>query len=182
MQRVSIVGTSGSGKSTLARALARALGCPHIELDSIYHQPGWTGLPRDEFRDRVAQAIVGASWVVDGNFTMVRDLVWDSADTVVWVDMPRATVWRRVLARTVRRAVTRETLWNGNREPWYTLFIPVPEHNIVMWSIMTFGKNRRRHAESMIDDRWKSLDFVRLRTQSEVTEWLERVGAPRCSA
>ena len=45
VHRVSVVGNSGSGKSTLAAALAAHLDAPWIELDSIYHQPGWNPLP-----------------------------------------------------------------------------------------------------------------------------------------
>ena len=47
VRRVSVVGNSGSGKSTLARELAASLGVPHLELDSVYHQPGWEPLPED---------------------------------------------------------------------------------------------------------------------------------------
>lgn len=53
VHRVSVVGNSGSGKSTLAAALAEHLDAPWIELDSIYHQPGWVPLPRNEFRTAV---------------------------------------------------------------------------------------------------------------------------------
>jgi energy-coupling factor transporter ATP-binding protein EcfA2 len=176
-QRISVVGTSGSGKSTLARALAVALGCTHIELDSIYHQPGWTELPGDEFRARVAQAIEGERWVADGNFSSVCDLVWDAADTVVWVDMPRSTILRRVFVRTLRRSMTREVLWNGNRERWYALLSPHPEHNMVVWSMATLGRVRRCYSEAMVDDRWSDLDFTRLRTPSEVAHWLAGASA-----
>lgn len=41
MQRISVVGNSGSGKTTVARAIAEALGVPHLELDSVFHQPDW---------------------------------------------------------------------------------------------------------------------------------------------
>ncbi len=46
-----MVGTSGSGKTTVGRALAARLGLPFVELDAIFHQPGWTELPREDFRE-----------------------------------------------------------------------------------------------------------------------------------
>ncbi|MCA1843265.1 MAG: (d)CMP kinase, partial [Actinobacteria bacterium] len=63
---MSVVGNSGSGKSTLAVALASRLGVPCLELDAVFHQPGWTELPVGEFRARVADAAAGHAWVIDG--------------------------------------------------------------------------------------------------------------------
>jgi adenylate kinase family enzyme len=94
VRRVSVVGNSGSGKSTVAAALAAALGVPHLELDGVFHQPGWEPLPADSFRAVVAAAVAGDGWVLDGNYSAVRDLVWARADTVVWLDLPRRTVMR----------------------------------------------------------------------------------------
>ena len=59
-----------------------------MELDSIYHQPGWTPLSDDEFRARVAAATEPETWVVDGNYSVIRDITWSRADTVVWFDLP----------------------------------------------------------------------------------------------
>ena len=57
MRRVSLVGVPGSGKTTVGRQLAGSMGVPFIELDSIFHQPGWGELPRDDFRQRVSEAL-----------------------------------------------------------------------------------------------------------------------------
>lgn len=46
MRRVVVVGQSGSGKSTLARRLAEHLRVRHIELDALFHGPGWVPNPR----------------------------------------------------------------------------------------------------------------------------------------
>jgi adenylate kinase family enzyme len=168
VRRVSVVGNSGSGKSTLAAGLAARLGVPFVELDSIFHQPGWTELPRDEFRARVADRAAGDAWVIDGNYTAVRDLVWARADTVVWIDLPRRLVMRRVIGRTIRRAVLRQELWNGNREPssnWLTLD---PERSIIMWAWTQHAKYRARYGEAMADPAFAHLRFVHLRSQAEV--------------
>ncbi len=82
MRRVSVVGTSGSGKSTLARSLAGALGADLLELDSIYHQADWVPLSDEEYRRRVFAVAAGERWVIDGNYSRVRDIVWARADTV----------------------------------------------------------------------------------------------------
>ncbi|HEV3363290.1 MAG TPA: AAA family ATPase [Acidimicrobiia bacterium] len=172
MRRVSVVGNSGSGKSTLAKALAGRLGVPYIELDAVFHQPGWVPLPRDEFRARVAALAAGSSWVIDGNYSAVRDLVWAKADTVVWIDLPRPLVMRRVIGRTIRRAVRREELWNGNREPssnWLTLD---PERSIIMWSWTQHAKYRLRYAEAIADPALAHLTFVRLRSPADVRAFL----------
>ena len=76
MRRFSVVGNSGSGKTTVARALAAAAGIPHLELDSVFHQPGWQPLDTAEFRKRVADFTSGQAWVVDGNYSAVRDIAW----------------------------------------------------------------------------------------------------------
>jgi adenylate kinase family enzyme len=117
MRRIAVVGNSGSGKTTLGRSVADILAVPFVELDAIYHQAGWRSLPVEEFRQRVGAIAAGAAWVIDGNYSAVRDLVWARADTVIWFDLPRHTVMRQVLGRTLRRAVTRAELWNGNHEP-----------------------------------------------------------------
>lgn len=88
MERVSVIGTSGSGKTTFAGRLAGILRVPHIELDSLSWEAGWTPVPRDIFRSRVSEAINADRWVVDGNYGQdARDLIWERADTVVWLTL-----------------------------------------------------------------------------------------------
>ena len=74
--RVSVVGNSGSGKTTIATALSAALNAPHLELDGVFHQPGWVPLEEAEFRRRVAEFVAAPRWVADGNYSAVQDLVW----------------------------------------------------------------------------------------------------------
>src|SRR5260370_3566845 len=114
VRRVSVVGTSGVGKSTFASSLARLLGVSFLELDSLQHQADWTPLPVEEFRTRVALVAAGECWVVDGNYSRVQDIVWARADTVVWLDLSRRGVMRRVVWRSFWPAAPRARLWEGD--------------------------------------------------------------------
>lgn len=174
MWRVSVVGNSGSGKSTLARTLAARLDVPYVELDAIFHQPGWTELPVDEFRARVGDVVAGDAWVVDGNYNAVRDRVWARADTVVWVDPPRPVVMRRIVGRSVSRVVRRTELWAGNRERWRSLVSLDPRRSIVMWAWTQHGKYQARYGGAMTDPAWRHLEFVRVRSADDVEELLAR--------
>jgi hypothetical protein len=116
MTRVVVLGATGAGKSILAQRLAARLGAEYVELDALFWDAGWTPAAPDVFRARVERATAGPRWVVAGNYGRVRDLPWPRADTIVWLDHAFPLVLRRLAARTVRRTVTGEVLWNGNRE------------------------------------------------------------------
>ena len=173
-----MVGNSGSGKTTAAVALARRLSLPHVELDAIFHQPGWTALATEEFRDRVRQIVATPSWVVDGTYSVVRDLVWDRADTVVWIDPPLPVVAWRVVTRTVDRMVRRTELWNGNREPLSNLWSVNPHKSIIAWSLSRHSLYRRRFAAATVDPRWAHLSFNRLQTRGQLDAFIRQAAAP----
>jgi adenylate kinase family enzyme len=172
VRRVSVVGNSGSGKSMVARELADVLGVPYLELDGVFHQPGWVPLPEDEFRRVVGAAAAGDGWVMDGNYSVVRPIVWARADTVVWLDLPRRTVMRQVVWRTLRRAVTRQELWNGNREPLRNFLSWVPEESVISWAWHSHGKYRDRYAAAAADPAYVDLTFVRLTSRRAVSRFL----------
>lgn len=116
LARVVVVGATRSGKSVLAERLAARLEAEYVELDALFWDAGWTPAVPDVFRTRVERATAGPRWVAAGNYGRVRDLLWPRADTLVWLDYAFPLVLRRLTARTVRRPVTGEVLWNGNRE------------------------------------------------------------------
>jgi adenylate kinase family enzyme len=177
MRRVSVVGTSGAGKTTLARAVARRLALTYVELDAFMHQPGWQPRPDAEFMEEVERATTGPDWVVDGNYRrfVIEGPVWKRADTVVWLDLPRRTVMRQVIARTIRRAVTREELWNGNREPLTNFTSLDPYKNIIVWTWVKHDEFTARYASAMADPAWGHLRFVRLRSHAEAARWLDSI-------
>ena len=174
MQRIAVVGPSASGKSTLARLLSIRLGVPWLELDSVFHQPDWTQLPDEEMRRRVGAFVAGDAWVVDGNYSQVRDLVLGRADTVVWLRPTRSRVLRQVLARTSGRLLRRQELWNGNRERLRNVLSRDPERSIVAWAWQTHGTYDERYsplkAAAPEGQRWAELHDRR-----QVEEFLRQV-------
>ncbi len=172
-----MVGTSGSGKSSLARRIAERLGVAHIELDAIHHRAGWMPMPAEEFREAVAARIESDEWVVDGNYLgKLGDVVWARADTVVWFDLPRAVVMAQIVRRTVGRAATRRTLWNGNRERWRNVFSIDPEQSVIAWAWTTHTKNRQRYLAAQDDPAYQHLTFVRVRSHREADAFVAGLG------
>ena len=176
MRRVSVVGVPGSGKSTLGRQLAERLAVPYVELDSIFHQPGWTPLPQEQFRRRVAGIASGDGWVIDGNYSAVRPLVWARADTVVWLDLPRRTVMRRIVWRSISRAAARTELWNGNRERWRNLFTWDEQESVISWAWHHYPVYRQRYAAAAHDPAYAHLRFIRVATRADVRQLLRSAG------
>jgi adenylate kinase family enzyme len=182
VRRVSVVGTSGVGKSTFTSSLARGLGCPFLELDSVFHQADWVPLALDSFRAQVADFAAGERWVIDGNYSKVRDLVWARADTVVWLDLPRRVVMRRLVWRTLRRVAGRAELWNGNRERWRNVFTWDRNESVISWGWHSYGSNRVRYAAAMADPAYGHLSFVRLTSAGAVRRFLRGAGVAEAEA
>lgn len=170
MQRIAVVGTTGSGKTTLARDLAERLGIPHVELDALHWGPNWTEAETPAFRRDVEQALAGEAWVVDGNYSAVRDIVWSRADTIVWLDYSVGTVLSRLLMRTLRRSLGLETLWNDNRERFWVQF--ASRDSIILWMFKTHWRRRRAYAALLAEPRHAHLQWSRLQSPAATAAWL----------
>lgn len=172
MRRINVVGTTGSGKTVFARELAARLGYPYFELDALYWGPNWTEPSREMFRERVQQALTGDRWVVDGNYSKVRDIVWDRAETLVWLDYPLWLILWRLFARTVSRVFVRHELWSGNRESFRDAFLS--RNSLFVWALQTYGRRRRDYVLIPRQPEYAHLSVVRLNSPKATRAWLER--------
>jgi adenylate kinase family enzyme len=176
-RRIVVVGSSGAGKTTWARELARARGCRHVELDELFWGPGWRPKPREEFRRLVADVAAGDDWVIDGNYTTARDLLWPRAQVVVWLNLGFARVFARSLRRTLARIATREVLWHGNRESFARTFFT--RESILWWVIKTHGLKRRQFDASRRGGEHAHLAWLEVRSPAQACQCLRELSPPR---
>ena len=174
MDRVVVVGTSCSGKTTLARQLARELGAPHVELDGIHWMSGWRERPVDEVRRMAAEAAAAERWVMDGNYSAVRDIVWGRATTVVWLNYPFRVVLWRALSRTTRRVITQEELFSGNREGFRQSFLS--RDSIILWAITSYRRVRREYRRILDGGDYPHLRVIELRGPAEAEGLVSALG------
>lgn len=175
VRRIRIVGTSGSGKTRLAAQVSQALDVPHLELDAVFWDAGWTRRNPDQAHEIVGRFAADSpeGWVADGNWTSLLEGLLDpgtpgGADALVWIDHPRRVVMWRVITRTLRRGIRREELWHGNRERVSTWLRWDPEENIVRWAWTSYPRVRER----MLGRIAAGDAVLRLRGQREVDAWL----------
>jgi adenylate kinase family enzyme len=166
-RRVLVAGASGSGKTTVAARVAATLDIPHVEIDGLFHGPGW--VPRPSFVDDVHRFAAQPAWVTEWQYDAVRPHLLGRADTLVWLDLSRALVMRQVVARTVRRRLLRQRLWNGNVEPPLRTFVTDRDH-IVRWAWRTHARTADRVAAAR--RRRPELPIVRLTGADAVDAWV----------
>ncbi len=173
MRRIYIFGSSGSGKTTLAKSLAEKFNIGRVELDSIYHQANWQPIDVSDFRDQVAELVAKENWVVDGNYSVVRDLVLEACDTIICLDYSRSFVMRRLFKRTMLRNIKRTQLWNGNKEKFWFLFSPNKEKNLLLWAWTTHKRRHQQILELMSDSSFAAKNRFRFTTSEETESWLK---------
>ena len=155
-----------------AAVIARRIGAPHIELDSMHWGPNWTEVDDDLFKDQLIQTLSasGDAWVIDGNYAKVRDVVWSKAEMVVWLDYSLATIWWQLLKRTLWRVTVRETLWHGNRESLRTAFLS--RDSLFVWTFQTHGLHRVNYPAALALPEHSHISLVHLRSPRQTRRWL----------
>lgn len=170
LQRVVVVGSSCAGKSTFACGLAAALGHACVELDALFWAPHWQPRPTKEFHRLTQQAAAADTWVVEGNYRGVREILWPRATTVVWLNYGFATVLWRAVRRTIRRIATREVHWHGNRESFRRSFLS--RESILVWVVKTFLRRRCEFEALRASGQYPQLAWVELQRPGEAANYL----------
>jgi len=180
--RIAVVGTSGSGKTNLAKQIAPDLKIPYVSMDAINWQPGWRDLNTDdppEFKRRVSEALSAESWVTDGNYgSAVGPIILGRATHLIWLDYSRSVVMRRVIWRSLVRAITREELWpgTGNVESFSKW---LDKDHPIRWAWDTFDRRRAQYEGLLREPAYAHLKVLRLRKTQEADDVVAKLRADR---
>jgi adenylate kinase family enzyme len=171
--RVVVVGTTGSGKTTLARALAQAYNLPHTSLDTLHWRPNWQPAPQDEFIRDVQATIAADRWVMEGNYRAVREMIWERADTIVWIDLPFFVNARQLLRRTLVDCRTGRPICNGNQQRLWEL-IKWPD-GLWIWFFRTYFRRRRQYTAMRQEPRYAGKQWIHLTSPEATREFAARL-------
>ena len=182
-KRIVVVGTTSSGKSTLAKGVAEKLNLDFIELDALHWEPNWKEANVEVFRKRVETATssrlplseVERGWVVAGNYHVVRDLIWSKAQVIIWLDYPFHIVFWRLLTRTIRRAVTQEELWNGNREMFWMHLKLWSQDSLFHWLFKTYWRRKYEYPILFSLPEYEHLHVLHFRSTTETEKWIKEL-------
>ena len=172
--RINVIGTSGSGKTTFGRQLAEILGIPCLEMDAIFWGPDWYFPPDEKFLPRLSKILEEEHWVLDGNYTRTLGIKWSRVDAVIWLDYSFPRTLYQAITRAISRLINQEELWpgTGNRENLKMLF---SRDSIVLWTIRTYWKNRRRNIGWLELEEYNHIQFHQLKSPAETSILLERI-------
>jgi len=173
-RRIVIVGSSGSGKTTLARTLASRYNLPHVEIDSLHFEPNWVEVDFPVLRARIDAALSGPEWVIDGNYAKLREIIWARGDTLIWLELPLGIVLWRLISRTLKRIITKEELWQGNRENLRTAFFS--RDSLVLYMLKTRKVHHIGYPLALKQPEYCHLKLIHLRTPAQVRNWLDSLG------
>ncbi len=171
-QRFVIVGVTGCGKSTLAERLAKDLALDFIELDALFWKPGWVESDPEEFQKKVADAIRAPRWALAGNYSLVREIVWQRADALIWLDYPFFLVLGRLLRRIWIRSRSRELLWGTNYEPLWIHLKLWSKDSLINWLFQTYWRRKRVYAGLLASPEYSHLAIFHFRSPDQTESWL----------
>jgi adenylate kinase family enzyme len=176
-KRVIVIGVTSSGKSTLAEQLSKRFGLNFIELDALHWEPDWHEAPLEIFRARVKRATQAERWIVAGNYSIARDLIWPRAEAVIWLDYPFLTVLWQLTRRTFHRWWTRELLWGTNRERLWTHFKLWSKESLYHWLFRTYWRRKGEYPKLLYQPEHQHLKVIRFKHPKETLAWMESLSS-----
>jgi adenylate kinase family enzyme len=167
--RIDVIGLPASGKSTFAASISKKLSIPHIHLDRFWFEAGGHqgrhDIPnleevRSKVREKAIEAVKGESWVSDGIYLHVQDVIAERSEVIIFLDIPLLT---RIYGHAQR-----------------AFFEPKRHDELGLWDEITFFREIVKRNFSSKPKLLKFVDahkdkVIRLRSRKEMDEYLKKL-------
>jgi len=161
MNRIMVIGCPGSGKSTFSRKLRDKLNLPLIYMDCLFWNPDRTKVTRDEMDRRIADAVSGEKWIIDGNYQRTLETRLKACDKVFLFDLPLEECLKGISQRVGTR---HEDL------PWVEAELDEDFRQYVA----DFPDNQLKEIYALLE-RYEGKDITVFRSHEEADEYLRSI-------
>ena len=171
------------GKSTLSRALGFKLELPVVELDALFHMPGWVERDPDKFRELALDTLTvyEDGWVADGQYVgAIGGELLAQADTLIWLELPFRTTFGRVFKRTWQRCRDKQRVCGDNYETWRKAFFSRESLLLFLLKRRLFhNRASKRRREDLLREHGSHVRVIRLKSAKELDDFYETHGLTR---
>lgn len=170
-KRTIVFGSTGIGKTTLVKQVADEFSLPVIDIDSLRREAGKsTAAPEETFFQLVSESVKGDTWIIDGSYTSVQDIVWPHAEAIIWLDFS----FRVFLSRLVKRSLYRIFIRKKSEKPSKGRYQPAGERSSNYLRAIFTGKQRqKRYFATLYNSKYAHLHIIRLTSPEEAANWLD---------
>ena len=164
-KKIVIVGISASGKSAFGQRLSESLGLPVTFMDKVMWRPGWQYVGDEETATVLDEITQGEVWLIEGYVVGVaRPMVFQRADTVIYLDYPRHISLWRYLKRVWKHRQNPRPELPGSPESFSPKFL---------WRVWTKGEaiSLEKHLNEMENPN----KLITLKSPKETKKFLSQV-------
>jgi adenylate kinase family enzyme len=165
VDRIAIIGCGGSGKSSLARSLGSLLGITPVHLDGLYYDQDWKPLDKEQFAALQRDLVTVPRWIIDGNYASSLPIRLQTADTLIFLDLPGWTCLWGIAQRRIRHR-------GGQHKD-------IGVYDRITWNFVRYILGYRRHmaprVRKLIADHAGNAEVVVLRSRRATRDYLAAV-------
>jgi adenylate kinase family enzyme len=167
--RVILFGHRASGKSTFSAQLADHLNLAQIEFDVIRRKRNGAPVSGTDYSKTLTELVQQPRWVAEGGYLegvdrLAMPIVWPLATIAIWFDLPFQLTMRRLVARTYRRIIHKEVMWNNMQDKKSSLLKRLASGN----AIRAYVHARKAYPVYFNKPEYSHLTFLHLKTQADV--------------
>lgn len=138
-------------------------------MDALSREAGKSNAPTKTFVLSIKKSIAKDSWILDGSYAIVQDIVWPRAEAIIWLDYPVWVVTWRLLKRSLYRIFLRK---KSERPSKAKAVSAEKRTQTYLRSILTHNKRRQQHFAALYGSKNKHLHIIRLRSPRDASKWL----------